>query len=469
MTRKNLQPRVSLAHPDAAGIDLGSREHWVAVPEDRAANHTQRFGTTTGELKRLATWLKSCAIQSVAMESTGVYWVPLYEVLEDAGFDVTLVSATHLRNVPGRKSDVKDCQWIQHLHAIGLLAGSFRPAADFVELRAYVRHRQTLVESAVREVQHMQKALLLMNVQIHHVVSDLAGGTGMRIVRDIVAGNTDPHALAKHRDRRCHSTPEQLEAALTGNYKTEHLFVLEQSLKLYDAFQANIEACNDRVERKLTELMRKVDVAVSTAPKVEAGTTPTTAATPAPKPKRAKKETRNQPLLRVTPLLAAVTKGVDLTRIPGIGALTSLNLLAEIGPDVSAWKTEKNFSSWLNLAPGVNKTGGRLLSGTRPRAKNRAGELLRQCAVSVGKMQNALGAFYRRIARHGHKAKAVVATARKLAVLVYRLMTKGEQYVDSGLEHYERHYHARRIDILKRQAKSLGFTLQEAGVMPIGT
>jgi len=460
MTRKKQQ--VALAHPDAAGIDLGSREHWVAVPEDRDADHTQRFGTTTGELHRLATWLKSCAIRSVAMESTGVYWVPLYEVLEAAGFDVTLVSATHLRNVPGRKSDVKDCQWLQHLHTVGLLAGSFRPAADFVELRAYLRHRQTLVESAVREVQHMQKSLLLMNVQIHHAVNDLAGATGMRIVRDIVAGNTSPHALAKHRDPRCHATAEQLEAALTGNYKVEHLFVLEQSLTLYDALQANIKACDDRIERKLTELTRKLDAAA----KVDADTTTAAPVAPAPKATRPKKATRNQPLLQVTPLLAVVTKGVDLTRIPGIGALTSLNLLAEIGPDVSAWKTEKHFASWLNLAPGVNKTGGKLRSGTRPRAKNRAGEMLRQAAVSVGKMQNALGAFYRRIARQGHKAKAVVATARKLAVLVYRLMTKGEQYVDAGLEHYERQYQARRVDIVRRQAAALGYTLQETGAVP---
>jgi transposase len=466
MMRRRKQGESSLAHPDASGIDLGSREHWVAVPEDRDADHTQRFGTTTGELHRLAAWLKSCAIRSVAMESTGVYWVPLFEVLEDAGFDVTLVSATHLRNVPGRKSDVKDCQWLQHLHAFGLLAGSFRPAADFVELRAYARHRQTLVESAVREVQHMQKALLLMNVQVHHAVSDLAGSTGMRIVRDIVAGNTNPRELAKHRDPRCHVTPERLEAALTGNYKTEHLFVLDQSLKLYDAFQTNIAACNDRIERKLDELTSKVDAATPAASQVDADATTTTPVAPPPKPKKRKAATRNQPLLHVAPLLAAVTKGVDLTRIPGIGALTSLNLLAEIGPDVSAWKTEKHFSSWLNLAPGVNKTGGRSLSGRRPKAKNRAGELLRQAAVSVGKMANAIGAFYRRIARNGNKAKAAVATARKLAVLVYRLLSKGQQYVDAGLELYERQYQERRIDTLRKQAKSFGFAL---GPLPTET
>jgi len=450
--------KVSEVHPDAAGIDLGSREHWVAVPEDRDASHVQKFGTTTGELLRLADWLKFCSITNVAMESTGVYWVPLFEILEAAGFDVTLVNATHLRNVPGRKSDVMDCQWIQHLHELGLLRGSFRPVADIVELRTYVRHRQTLVESAAREVQHMQKALLLMNLQIHHAVNDLTGATGMRIVRAIVAGETNPSALAKHRDPRCRTTQAQLEAALRGNYKLEHLFVLEQSLVLYDAFQSRIAACSDQIERKLAELASGVDDAAAEVP-MAASTDLSVAASPATKVKKAKKGPKNQQLLQVAPLLVTIAGGVDLTRIPGIGALTSLNLLAEIGPDVSAWKTEKHFASWLNLAPGTTKTGGKLLTGKRPRAKNRAGELLRQAAVSVGKMQNALGAFYRRIARNGTKTKAVVATARKLAVLVYRTISKGEQYVEAGLEAYERQYQARRIETLKRQAKSLGFTL----------
>jgi transposase len=448
-----------VVHPEAAGIDLGSREHWVAVPEGRDANPVQKFGTTTAELLRLAEWLKSCAITTVAMESTGVYWVPLYEILEEAGFDVALVSATHLRSVPGRKSDVMDCRWIQHLHELGLLRGSFRPRADVVELRAYVRYRQVLVESTVREVQHMQKALLLMNVQVHHAVNDLAGATGMRIVRAIVAGETNPRELAKHRDPRCRATTEQIEAALQGNYRSEHLFVLEQALILYDTFQSRIEACSQRIERKLAELASQVEATVEHVPSAESNSTDVPTPAPTKTSKKKAKATRNQPMLHVAPLLATITEGVDLTRIPGIGALTSLNLLAEIGTDVSAWKTEKHFTSWLNLAPGTTKTGGRLLSGRRPLARNRAGELLRQAAVSVGKMANALGAFYRRIARTSAKPKAVVATARKLAVLVYRTISKGVQYVDTGLDIYERQYQARRIETLKRQAKALGYML----------
>ena len=451
--------KVSPVHPHAAGIDLGSREHWVSVPEDRDADHVQKFGTTTGELLRMADWLRSCDITSVAMESTGVYWVPPFEILEAAGFEVMLVCASHLRNVPGRKSDVKDCQWIQQLHELGLLRGSFRPEADVVELRTYVRHRQALVESAAREIQHMQKALMLMNVQIHHAVNDLTGMTGMRIVRAIVAGQTDPRELAKNRDARCRATPAQLEEALRGNYKAEHLFVLEQSLAMYDAFQSRIDVCKARIERKLAELVSKVEAAAAQSQKAEPEGTEATKPAPGAKPKPRRTEAKNKPFERSAPLLAAFAR-VDLTRIPGIGALTSLNLLAEIGPDVSAWKTEKHFVSWMNLAPGTTKTGGKLLSGARPRARNRAGELLRQAAVSVGKMQNALGAFYRRIARNSHKPKAVVATARKLAVLVYRLISRGEEFLDVGLEHYERQYQARRVATLERQAKSLGFTLQ---------
>jgi hypothetical protein len=293
---------LSLTHPNAAGIDIGSASHFVAVPPDRDEQSVREFASFTADLERLANWLTECGVDTVAMESTGVYWIPLFELLDARGFRVLLVNARHVKNVSGRKSDVLDCQWIQHLHELGLLRGSFRPVADIVELRTYVRHRQTLVESAAREVQHMQKALLLMNLQIHHAVNDLTGATGMRIVRAIVAGETNPSVLAKHRDPRCRATQAQLEAALRGNYKLEHLFVLEQSLVLYDAFQSGIAACGDRIERKLAELASRVDDAAVDVPQA-ASTDQSVAASPATK---AKKGTKNQQLLQVAPLLVTI-------------------------------------------------------------------------------------------------------------------------------------------------------------------
>ena len=453
---KQDERKLHVLREDAAGIDVGSREHWVAVPADRDAQCVQKFGTTTSELNRLAAWLDACGVSTVAMESTGVYWVPLYEVLEARGVEVMLVNATHVRNVPGRKSDVKDCQWIQRLHSYGLLRASFRPSADIVELRTYARHRQALVEGAAREVQHMQKALMLMNVQIHHAVNDITGVTGMRILRDIAGGQASPAELAKHRDPRCHATPEELEKALTGTYKVDQLFVLQQALRLYDIYQAQIIECTGRIEAKLAALTSssRPEAEHADPPRPESAPT-ATASRSARRPRRAQK---HKPLDHVLPTIVQVA-GVDLTTIPGIAPLTALNLIAEIGLDMAPWRTEKHFSSWLNLAPGTTKTGGHLKTGRRPMAKNRAGELLRQSAVSVGRTRTALGAFYRRIAATGSKAKAVVATARKLAVLVYRLISRGQGYVDVGLERYERQYTERRLSALEKQAKSLGYAL----------
>jgi transposase len=438
-----------MIRPDVAGIDIGSRSHWVAVPADREERPVREFSSFTGGLNELAAWLKSCRVTSVAMESTGVYWIPLYELLEQQGFEVLLVNAAHVRNVPGRKSDVLDCQWIQRLHSVGLLRGSVRPEAQYIELRAYVRQRERLVQDAARYVQHMQKALMEMNIQVHHVVSDLAGVTGMRIVRAIVKGERDGEKLAELRDGRCRQPKERIAQALQGTYKREHLFVLEQALEAYDTQQRMLKACDERIEALLAEI-----AAENPAP-----------SEPCPPP-RFGKPTNNQPTFEVQQPLYQICKGVDLTLIHGIAPATALRIVSEIGTDVSRWKTEKHFTSWLCLAPGTKITGGQRLSGRRPPARNRVGQALRQCAVAVGRTETALGAFYRRLAARAGAAKAAVATARKLGVLVYQALKHGQAFVETGLAVYEKQQQDRQIRNLRKRAAVLGFQLLPAPAEP---
>jgi transposase len=448
--KKNKAASLEVKHADAAGIDIGSNEHWVAVPVDRTERPVRPFRTFTSSLEELADWLKECDIRTVAMESTGVYWIPLYELLEERGFEVLLVNAAHARNVPGRKSDVLDCQWLQQLHTFGLVRPSFRPEARLVELRTYTRHRQTLVEEAARQIQRMQKALDQMNVQLHHVIADITGKTGMTIVRKIVAGNRDPEDLARYRDSRCRASEEVIREALRGHYKTEHLFTLEQALSLFDAFGEHIRTCDARIQTVLNELAANFPEAVDP-----------------PKPPKFRAAQR-QIAIDIRNPLERILVGVDVQSLVGIGPLTALNLLAETGRDMSRWPTEKHFTSWLNFAPGTHISGGRRLSSRRRPGKNHAALLLRQAASSIGRTQTALGAFYRRIAARKGKPIAIVATARKLACAYYRLLRYGRPYVERGAAAAEQQYQYHRLSSLKRQAKKLGYELnplpQEAGV-----
>ena len=438
--RKNKDRSLPVHHPDAAGIDIGSDEHWVAVPADRAEKSVVPFRTFTSDLQRLADWLKQCGIRTVAMESTGVYWIPLYELLEERGFEVLLVNAAHARNVPGRKSDVLDCQWLQELHTFGLLRASFRPGPRIAELRAYTRHRQTLVEEGARQIQRMQKSLDQMNVQLHHVIADITGKTGMAVVRHIVAGEHDPEMLAKYRDPRCRAPKEVVIEALRGQYKTEHLFTLQQALSLYDIFATHIKECDERIEAVLGEIAVQF-------PETD---TPKKAPKSPPRGIQIAIDVRN-PLQRIF--------GVDVQNLAGIGPLTAVNLLSETGYDMTRWPTEKHFTSWLNFSPGTKISGGRRLSSRRRPGRNRAGLILRQAASALARTQTALGAFYRRIAARRSKAVAIVATARKLACAFYRLLRFGGEYVERGAEAAEREYQQRRITSMKRQAKLLGFDL----------
>lgn len=433
---------MGVMRPHAAGIDIGSRSHWVAVPADRDEMPVREFGGFTDQLYRLADWLKSCGIETVAMESTGVYWIALYDVLESRGFEVLLVNASHLRNVPGRKSDVKDCQWLQQLHSYGLLRGSFRPPQEVLELRAYMRQRERLIQGAVQPVQHMQKALLEMNLQVHHVLSDLTGSTGMAIVRAIVAGERDGHKLAEHRDRRCRQSKEQIAKALQGTYKKEHVFALTQALRLYDVYQEQLQACDNEIERKLSEMAERRP----------------TPSEPCPKPRHGAPK-NNQPRFEIQSPLHRICGGVDLTQVHGLAPATALNVLSEVGQDMSRWSTEKHFTSWLNLAPGTRITGGKSQSGRRGPSKNRAGLALRQAAVSVGRTDTALGAFYRRHASRTSPASAAVATARKIAVLIYRALKYGLAFVEAGAAAYEQQQRERQLRALTKRAASFGLKL----------
>ena len=433
-------------NPNAAGIDCGADTHYVAVPADRDATPVRAFATFTADLHRLADWLTACGVTTVAMESTGVYWIPLYEILEARGQDVVLVTARHVKHVPGRKSDVVDCQWLQELHSVGLLRGSFRPTAAIAALRAYLRHRETLVQGAATHIQRMQKALVEMNLQLSVVLSDITGVTGLRIVRDIIAGQTDPHALAQHRDVRCQASEADIVAALTGHYRPEHLFVLQQNLELFDMWHRQLAACDAAIEAYLAPLAAQ-------APPP---------ATPLPAPRTQPKPRDNAPRFDMRTPLHQLT-GVDLTQLDAIGPYSALRLLAEIGTDMRRWPTEKHFTAWLTLAPQNKVSGGRLLSSKTPPSANRAAVILRLSAMSLGRTDTALGAFYRRLAYRVGKAKAITATARKLAILVYRTLKEGLLYQDPGAAAYDAHHRARVLRHLRQRAATLGFALVNRG------
>jgi transposase len=430
-------------HPDAAGIDCGAAEHFVAVPPDRDATPVRSFATFTGDLYRLAEWLIACRITHVAMEATGVYWIPIFEILDARGVQVILVNARHVKNLPGRKSDVSDCEWLRDLHILGLLRGSFRPADGIVALRGYLRHRTTLIESAGALVQRMQKALVQMNVQLPLVVSDITGVTGLRILRDIVAGQHDPQHLAQHRDPRCRASEAEIVAALTGNYRAEHLFVLQQNLELFDVYQRQLAACDTAIEAQLARLTTTVPPPTTPLP---------------PSRRRRSAPQKNEPRLDLRTPLHQLT-GTDVSQIDGIGPYNALRLLSEIGTDMSRWPTEKHFTSWLTLAPQNKISGGRLLSSRTQPSANRAAAILRLAAMNLGRTQTALGAFYRRLAFRVGKAKTITATARKLAILLYRTLRDGFVYADPGAEQYDAQHRTHVVRRLRQRAQNLGFGL----------
>jgi transposase len=431
---------LAVVNPNAAGIDIGSREHWVAVPPDRCEKSVRSFSALTPGLHELADWLQECGVTTVAMESTGVYWVPLYEILEARGIDVQLVNAHHVHNVPGRKSDVLDCQWLLKLHTFGLLSGSFRPTAQIVALRTYLRQRDTCVEDAAAQLQRMQKALTLMNVQLHTVISDIAGDTGMAIIRAIVAGERDAKKLATLRNWRCRANTETIAASLLGNFQPEHIFALKQALDLYDTHQRLIAECDAAANGVLVELTCKLK-----------GERPTLGP-------NAKRHSKKDPTVDYRSPAYFLT-GVDLTAVPGISGYTAISLIAEIGTDMSHWPTDKNFGSWLRFSPRSKITGGRVIDARTMPGMSRAADLLRTAAVNAGKTATALGAYYRRMAiRHG-TGHAVVATAYKIARIVYAMIKNGTPFKATDDVTYNEQQRQHAIKRLRRNAHGLGFDL----------
>jgi transposase len=427
---------------NAAGLDIGAAEIWVCVPEDRDKDSVRMFQTFTPDLQALADWLTACEVETVAMESTGVYWIPVYEILEARGFELYLVNARHLKNVPTKKTDVLDCQWIQQLHTYGLLNASFRPEAEMVALRAYIRHRDNLIRYRTGHVQHMQKALQLMNIQLSNVISDIAGQTGMRIIRAIVEGEHDPVKLAQYRDPRCHSSQAEIAKALTGHYQPEHLFALKQALELYDFYNQQIKACDAEIERKYAAIK---PVFQNQAPSL-------------PPSSKKKRRSKNEPAFDLHHYLYQIT-GVDLTQIDGLDVLTVQQIISETGIDMSPWPTVKHFASWLTLAPHNHISGGKVLRSRTQKSTNRAAQAFRMAAQSAGRSQSALGAFYRRMrAKHGGP-KAITATAHKIARIFYHMLKHKQEYIDLGQDHYQQKYRERVVKNLKRKAKALGLDL----------
>jgi len=418
----------------AAGIDIGSRSHFVAIPEGLSEESVREFSTFTDSLIELTDWLISCGITTVAMESTGIYWIPVFEILERRGLEVRLVNARHVKNVPGRKSDVLDCQWLQQLHTYGLLRGAFRPKSQVCTLRAYVRQRSTLVKSASSHIQHMQKALAQMNVLLHNVVTDITGVTGMSIIKAILAGERNPHKLAAMRDKRCKNDTATIARSLQGNYLPEHLFSLKQAVELYEFYQRQIADCDRQILEQLRSFDEKNNDPDSTPPR------------------------------SIEDALQKMS-GVDLSSINGINTTTALKIIAEIGIDMSRWQTAKHFASWLGLCPGSKISGGKVLSSATKPVANRAAAALRMAAMTLYKSRSALGAYFRRMRSRLGAPKAITATAHKLARLVYSMLKHGTGYVDVGQQYYEERYQSRTIKNLKRKAAELGFDLVERTVV----
>jgi transposase len=445
--------KLRIAHRDAAGIDVGARVHYVAVPEERAEVSVRSFGAYTAQLDELVQWLKECAIKTVAMESTGVYWIPLYQKLEEAGLEVLLVDARQAKHVPGRKSDVQDCQWLQQLHSYGLLRAAFRPEDSVCRLRTLQRHRKNLVEYTAMWIQHIQKALNEMNLHLHHVLSDISGQSGLAILDAIVAGERDPRKLASLAHHRVQKSPAQIEAALTGDYRPELLFVLSQSLQNYRQIQQQIVQCDLSIEKQLAKMANCPNPSQDSEPRSQS---PASAGRKSPKtkPKEALEISLTGHLKRIL--------GIDLTTIPGLNVLTILTLVSEIGTNMAKWRNEKAFVSWLGLSPNNKISGQRVLSSRTRKVVNRAATTLRLAAMILGKTNTPLGSFYRRKRAQLGAPKAITATARKLGCLIYRLIKNGQSYQEPDLHIYELKYKNQILNSLRKRANSFGFDLVEA-------
>ena len=436
-------------NPNAAGIDIGAKHHWVCVPSNNSKNNVRRFETFTSDLQEMVQWLKENNVDSVAMESTGVYWIPAYEIIEQSGIEVYLVNAQHVKNVPGRtKTDNLDCQWIQRLHTFGLLSASFRPEDKIVKIRTLSRHRNTIIADQSRAINRMHKSLELMNIKLKRVIKDITGVSGLKIIKAIIAGDRDVDKLARLANYRVKASHEQIVKSLEGNYRTEHIFTLEQNLNYYEYLKSQIIKCDLKIESLISEMdkVQEIDKQMTFSFFSQNNSTYKT------------NPQDNEPIYDARTLLKEIT-GVDLVAIDGLGENTAQTILFEIGLDMSKWPTAKHFVSWLNLAPNDNTSGDKKVAKKKIKTKNKAANALRQCASSLKFSKTALGAFFRKIQSKGGYKKAVVATAKKLAVIIYTMLKNKTEYVRTTEEEYLQKNEKYAVNRLKRNAKKLGYEL----------
>lgn len=429
---------------NAAGLDIGAEEIYACVPVGRDTETVRCFKSFSADLRALAEWLQKCGVTTVAMESTGVYWIPVYEILAEAELDLYLVNARHIKNVAGRKSDVLDCQWIQRLHTYGLLQGSFRPDEAICGLRELIRQRDMLISYRSSHIQHMQKALEQMNLKLTVVVADITGVTGLTIIRAILGGEHNPQTLASYRHPSCARSEREIAKALDGNYRAEHLFTLQQAVELYDFYTMQIQKCDETIEARYSTFTPQIDIDL----------------TPLPPPRvRERPGKGNTPTFDLRRYLYQMA-GVDLTQIDGVNVLTAQKIISEIGLDMSKWPTVKHFTSWLNLCPNNQITGGKVIKRSRKKRSNPAAQALSMAAQSLNRSQSALGAFYRRLrAKHGPQ-KANVAASHKLARIIYFMLKHKTPYRDIGSDQYEQQQRQRQIRNLQRQAHRLGYSIE---------
>jgi transposase len=437
---------------NAAGVDIGAHEIVACVPDGDDQQIVRTFGTYTADLQTLADWFVDRGIETVAMESTGVYWIPLFEELEARGLYCCLISAQSIKRVPGRKSDVLDCQWIQTLHSYGLLSASFRPDADFVALRTLLRHRAQLLEHRAPHVLHMQKALLQMNIQLSQALSDVTGTTGLRIIRAIVAGERAPHTLAALRNYRCKKEADEIALALTGTWREEHLFVLRQALALFDFYTVQISACDAQIEGAFSVIKPRFESALNT---------PVLPESPMPPRRKPHSHSKNAPEGNTRAHILRIT-GVDLVAVHGMSDSLAQTILAEIGTDMRKWPDDKHFCSWLGLAPKNDISGGKVLKSRTMKNRNRAAQAFRMAAQSVIRSHCAFGAFYRRLKGRLGPAQALVATAHKIARTVYHMLKHRVPYYDIGAAEYNQRFREREMHYLQKKAAKLGYKLSPA-------
>ncbi len=439
--RRTKKGKLKCINPLAAGIDIGGSSHWVAVEPSLADQPVQEFAPYTADLHALADWLLACGVTTVAMESTGVYWIPVFELLQERGLDVWLVDARSTKQVAGRKTDISDCQWIQQLHSYGLLKRAFIPGAEIATLRSYMRQRDRWVTDASRSIQHMQQALELMNVKLTEVVSNVTGSTGMAIIDSILDGERDPDRLSEHRNARCKRSREEIARALHGTWQEEHLFALEQARGHYRYLSERIVACDQRIDGVLRGLHCGTDETVG-SPKLSA-----------------KRDISSHPFGFDAKGHCFRLSGVDLTMIDGVGVNTALTVLAEVGTDMSPWRSERAFGAWLGLAPNPRKSGGRVLRSKSSPSAHRVAVALRLSAQGLSNSKSALGAFYRRLRARIGAPKAVTAAAYKIAKIIYRMLKSKRPYHDVGQAAYDERFRVRRVRSLNRMAKDLGYQL----------